>query len=420
MRTIWKVIKHDLRSTLAQPSFWILTMIMPLLLLGLQGYGLIRANALAGVAGQRALEERPEPGPIGLVDESGLIAEIPAPIPPDAFVRFGDLGTARSALMGGEVEQVVVVPADYVASGDVIAYDQDFQLLRSGEGAGITFESDRAWMLPYLLNYALTGADETLATALQNPTPGDLAERHVLRPPPEDAGRGQALTKLVAQLMPYVFYFLLVMGSNYLMRAVVAEKENRTAEVLLLSVNPRDLMVGKILAMSVLLALQVAIWLGGALLVLGLGAVALQVAAFTFPAGFFVWALAFLLLGYLLFASVMAAAGAISTSAREAAPITVLIIIPLMPTLMFGPEFADNPHSPLVVALSMFPFSSPSAMVTRLAVATVPLWQVLLSLALLAATAYGFVLLAARFFRAGNLLSDTAFSLRRLATGWRR
>jgi ABC-2 type transport system permease protein len=419
MRTIWKVIKHDVRTTLAQPSFWILTMIMPLLLLGLQGYGLIRANALAGVAGERALEGAPEPGPIGLVDESGLITDIPAAIPPDAFVQLGELESARRALAEGEVEQVVVVPADYMTSGDVIAYDQDFQLLRSGEGAGVTFESDRAWMLPYLLNYALTG-DDTLTAALHNPTPGDLAERRVLRPPAEDAGRGQALTRLVSQLMPYIFYFLLVMGSNYLMRAVVAEKENRTAEVLLLSLNPRDLMVGKILAMSVLLALQVVVWLGGALLVLDLGAVALQVASFTFPAGFFVWALLFLLLGYLLFASVMAAAGAISTSAREAAPITILIIIPLMPTLMFGPEFADNPNGPLVMALSLFPFSAPSAMVTRLAVATVPLWQVLLSLALLAVTAYGVVLLAARFFRAGNLLSDASFSLQRLASGWRK
>ena len=58
-------------------------------------------------------------------------------------------------------------------------------------------------------------------------------------------------------------------------------------------------------------------------------------------------------------------------------------------------------------------------MVTRLAVATVPLWQVLLSLGMLAATAYVFVTLSARFFRADNLLSDASFNWRRLLTGWR-
>jgi ABC-2 type transport system permease protein len=90
-----------------------------------------------------------------------------------------------------------------------------------------------------------------------------------------------------------------------------------------------------------------------------------------------------------------------------------------MPTLMFGRMFADQPDSPFILFLSLFPLSSPAAMVTRLAVAPVPLWQVLLSLALLAATAYFFVVLSARFFRAGNLLSDAGFSWKRLAGAWR-
>jgi ABC-type Na+ efflux pump permease subunit len=58
-------------------------------------------------------------------------------------------------------------------------------------------------------------------------------------------------------------------------------------------------------------------------------------------------------------------------------------------------------------------------MVTRLAVAQVPLWQILISLAGLAVVAYLFVALAARFFRAGNLLSQESFNWQRLATAWR-
>jgi ABC-2 type transport system permease protein len=69
--------------------------------------------------------------------------------------------------------------------------------------------------------------------------------------------------------------------------------------------------------------------------------------------------------------------------------------------------------------LSLFPLSAPGAMVTRLAVAEVPLWQILASLAGLALTTYLTISLAARFFRAGNLLSHDSFNWRRLATGWR-
>ena len=122
----------------------------------------------------------------------------------------------------------------------------------------------------------------------------------------------------------------------------------------------------------------------------------------------------------LLAASVMAAAGAIAPTAREGAQVTWLLILPLRPTLMFGPAFLDDPNGTLSAALSLFPFSAPSAMVTRLAVAQVPLWQILLSLAGLAVAAYLFVVLAARFFRAGNLLSSESFNWRRLATGWRK
>ena len=146
----------------------------------------------------------------------------------------------------------------------------------------------------------------------------------------------------------------------------------------------------------------------------------LDVSGFAFPPGFVVWAFLFLALGFLLFASVMAAAGAIAPTAREGNQVTWLLMLPLMPTLMFGSLFAEEPNSLLVLVLSLFPFSAPSAMVTRLALGEVPLWQIIVSLAGLALTTYLMVMLAGRFFRANNLLSNTSFSLRRLATEWRQ
>jgi ABC-2 type transport system permease protein len=95
----------------------------------------------------------------------------------------------------------------------------------------------------------------------------------------------------------------------------------------------------------------------------------------------------------------------LANNVREGGQLTWLLIIPLMPTLMFGQVFVEQHNGLLSVVLSLFPFSAPSAMVTRLAIAPVPLWQVLLSLGGLGASAYLFLLLASRFFRAGNLLS---------------
>ncbi len=179
-------------------------------------------------------------------------------------------------------------------------------------------------------------------------------------------------------------------------------------------------MAGKILAMNTVTLLQAIVWVGGGFLVLNQGAQTLNVPPFEYPPGFFLWFVPFLVLGFLLYASFMAAAGALAPNAREGNQMTWLLIVPLMPTLLFAQEFLTEPHGTLAVVLSLFPFSAPSAMVTRLAVAPdVPVWQPLLSLSGLALTTYVIVLMAARFFRPGTLLSDASFSWRRLATGWR-
>jgi ABC-2 type transport system permease protein len=425
MRSLWLVLKHDVGVTLRQRSFWIIAMLMPLVLVGLQAFLFAKTTEMAADSQAASQQEESQangaagPMAIGLLDPAGLIAQMPPGLPDDTFVPFADEAAARAALDKGEVVQVVSIPADYLADGNVTVYARNYQIMSSGQGMGFGYGSDNEWMLGYLLNYNLAGDDELL-TALRNPTPGHLAQMHALNPPKPASTANQELAELMARLVPYVLYFLLLMGSSYLMRSVVTEKENRTAEVLLLSVPPRQLMLGKILAMSAVLLIQMAVWAVGGVLALNLGADLLRLARFDFPPGFLAWAALFLVLGYLLYASIMAAAGAIANNNREGGQVTWLLVIPLMPTLIFGPLLIENPDSPLVLFLSLFPFTAPSAMVTRLAVTDVPVWELLLSLVLLAGTTYGAIVLSARFFRAGNLLSTEAFTWKRLATAWRR
>jgi ABC-2 type transport system permease protein len=424
MRNIWLVIKHDIGATLRQRSFWLFTFFVPVLLLALNVYNIIESDAV-GSTDSTASEEATAPAvsdlpAIGLVDDANLIVEMPPGFPEDLFVRFPDEVSARAALEDGAVEQYVHLPADYVRASQIEIYDLNFQLLSTGENMGVApFGSNSDWVLPYIINYNLVN-DEQLLVALRNPVPGALAEYHALQPPAEAETANEDLARLVGTVLPYIYYFLLVMGGSYLMRSVVAEKENRTAEVLLLSLDPRELMIGKMLGMSVVMWLQVIVWVGGGIFMLNKGADLLNVAQYSFPPGFVAWAFVFLVLGYLLYASVMAAAGAIAPNAREGGQVIWLLVLPLMPTLMFGMAFAEDPNGTMPVVLSLFPFSAPSAMVTRMAVAEVPLWQIVLSLAGLALTAYLFIVLAGRFFRSENLLSQESFNWRRLATGWRR
>jgi ABC-2 type transport system permease protein len=415
MRDIWLVVKHDIGATLSKRSFWLLTGLMPLLLIMLNAFLVAQENELRGaengITGALTPDSQESRLAItGLVDDAGLTVDRPPDWPDDQFTVFSDEVAARTALESGEIDRYVHIPAHYVTTGQLTVYDQNVHILQMDDAYRSQVRS--------LIEYNMTG-DEKVVAALPNPVPGAHAIHHALAP--DDANRpSEVMGMVVASIMPYIYYFVLIMGGSYLLRSVVAEKENRTAEVLLLSLAPKKLMVGKILAMSVVMLIQVGVWVIGAILVLNLGADLMKVASFSFPPGFWVWASLFLVLGYLLYASVMAAAGAIAPNAREGNQVIGLLIIPLMPTLMFGRVFMEEPHGTLSVVLSLFPLSAPSAMVTRLAISDVPLWQVLASAAGLALTAYLFVTLSSRFFRSDNLLSHESFNWRRLATGWRR
>ncbi len=229
MRNIWLVIKHEVITMLKRPSFWIMTFLMPGLLLGLQIYGAIQDSDLdlGGTEADKTEETSTTEMPVvGLVDQAGVIAEIPADFPPDLFRPYADEATARAALEADEIEQYVHIPADYIATGNVAVYDKDFQILLGGESMGVAFGSANEWMLAYLINLNLTG-DAQLVSALRNPIPGDYAERHVINPPVETDESVRALAELVARVLPYMFYFILLVGSGYLLRSVAAEKENR-------------------------------------------------------------------------------------------------------------------------------------------------------------------------------------------------
>lgn len=426
MHTVWLVIKHDIGVMLRQRSFWFFTLFVPLLMVAVSisrgggwggdedtGYAPNEANAVGEEGPTR--QELPT---LGLVDEGNLLQRLPPGFSPDPFVRFSARQEALDALAQGQVEQVVAIPAGFLASGQVTVYARDYQIRSSGEGMGVGFGSGNEWLLPYLINYNLTG-DERLVAALRNPTPGALAKPHRVAPLPPEPEIDRALVDLVSTYLPYIFYFLLILSGTYLMRSVIAEKENRTAEVLLLSLPPRHLMAGKILATGGIVFIQLLIWAAGGLLAFNQRLSHLDLATFPFPPGFFVWAGVYLLLGYLLFAATMAAGGVLAASPREVGQLTVVLIIPLMPTLMFGSYFIENPTSPLTVGLSLFPFSAPSVVVTRLAVGPVPLWQLAASLFLLGATAYLCLALAGRLFHVGNLLSDEPFRWRRLFSSGR-
>jgi ABC-2 type transport system permease protein len=224
-------------------------------------------------------------------------------------------------------------------------------------------------------------------------------------------------------LLMFVLYLALALTSAFMLQSVSKEKENRTAEVLLVSVRPRNLMLGKIAGLSVVGLLQVAIWLAVVFGVLGakgtLAGMDLSISR-EYAAQVIPWALAYFLLGYVMYSSAYAVLGVLARTQRDANQFVYIAIIPLVVPLMLNTVFSDAPNGPAATILSLFPLTSPIAMVARQGATLVPWWQSLAGLVALAAAAYLFVVFAARRFRSESLLSSEVLSWARISRAFGR
>ncbi|MGN6185405.1 MAG: ABC transporter permease [Thermoanaerobaculia bacterium] len=192
-----------------------------------------------------------------------------------------------------------------------------------------------------------------------------------------------------------------------IMRGIIQEKTDRVVEVLVSSMSPTQLLVGKILGVALVGLTQITVWFliaAGAGLYIGtVGAMAgFNVMQFIRPMTF-VYFLIFFLLAYLTYGGVYAIGGAVCNSEKEAqqliAPITMIMMLPWF--LMAG--LITNPESGLSVGFSLSPVFGPLTMYVRTLVSEPPMWHILLSIAIAIATIAVFFWVTAKIFRVGIL-----------------
>ena len=414
MNNTFLIIKHEISTTLRKRSFWLTTFLLPafILALSLGSQALARSSMATGGSSPLLGGIMSAGKPIGYVDLAGVIQQIPEPTKSDNPLQttgqlqaYADEAAAQTALANGEITKYYLVPADFVQSGDLIVVDSNFSVFNSLENNDY-FE--------YVLRLNLV-KDANLAELLDSPTAS--VKTQALAPQgAKDTDSFSSFGVPFAVLM--IFYLVITMTGGFMLQSVSKEKENRTIEVLLLSLRPRDLMLGKILGLGVVALLQVAVW-GGVMLVFG-GISLDGVSNLGLPDGFFFWALVYFMLGYLLYASLLGALGALAPSTREGTQFTFLVLSPLFIPLMLNSVLVQTPNGALTTVLSLFPLTSPVTMIARLASGPVPFEQLVLGAVILAITTYGIIVYASRFFRADTLLSFNALNFKRLLKEMRR
>ncbi len=213
----------------------------------------------------------------------------------------------------------------------------------------------------------------------------------------------------IAFVMAMVLMFSLLTYGTMVMRGVLEEKSTRIAEVLLCIVTSDELMAGKIVGIGCVGLAQIAIWaaLFGVLTeaaIAGSPLVHQLVGGTDIGAGVIVAFTIFYVLGYLFYSAMFAALGAAFNSLDEAQQWILLLLLPLLVSTWMVVAVAQAPHSALAITMSMIPLTSPLLMTTRIAAAHLPIWEVGLSIAILAATVAILIRVCAKIYRVGILM----------------
>jgi ABC-2 type transport system permease protein len=248
------------------------------------------------------------------------------------------------------------------------------------------------------------------------------------------ADKGMELKIALAMFLTYIIFMFVMIYGVKVMRSIVEEKNNRVVEIIISSVKPFELMMGKIFGTTLVALTQFAIWIGmtmGLLLIFPAIAASrmdmtqqmmnqAQVAeanpdmmqkvteisevllTFNYPLIIFAF-IAYFILGYMFYSSVFAAIGSAVDNDTDTQQFTYFPLVPMMIGLYGSMTTFENPDGPVAFWLSMIPLTSPISMITRIPF-DVPIWQLALSLFLLLISTIFMVYVASKIYRIGILI----------------
>ena len=425
MNKILLVIRREYLTRVRKPSFWVLTVVVPILIAILYAIPVLLAS--------KPLEH----ATVLVVDDSHIFEHA---FRSNSHITYRDAGSLDYAKrqmeqQGDSIDAVVYIPAR------MSTIPTDAFLYYCSDAPSMRVQSDVDNQLQTILRnnilldvHGITAEDYAMLTGT-----------HIkLRTKDIETGRDSFLgVKTAAGLLLAVLIFMAVfLFGSQVMHGVMEEKTNRIVEVIICSVRPFHLMMGKVVGIALVGLTQFLLWL--CLSGIALGGIrmshaelfaqaeqqssiteiaskgsdasaqmeALQesgtvselmqgLTAINFPLliGMFFF---YFLFGYLLYASLFAAAGALVDTDTDSQQFTVPLTVPLLLTLLLMPSMISEPSGALSVWLSIVPFTSPIAMMMRIPFG-VPVWQLVLSVVAMVATFPLCIAFASRVYRAGIL-----------------
>lgn len=393
------IISREYLERVKRKSFIISTILMPILMVGM-----MVAPALI------AMFSEPETQTIAVIDDTGVIAPM---LQNDDSLTFKPFGAGIDAAKADEdYDAILVIGREAVSEpkGNITLYTrgapsmQNESAIRSQLGDAI--ESIR-----------IDRIDISNLRQIMDRVHADVSIDTFRIDREEETATSSTLSYLLGITTMFILYMFIILYGQMVMTSIIEEKNNRVLELVVSSVRPSALMLGKILGIGLVAVTQILIWavlliacsvwlmpvLAGA--VAGSGDAELTQAVTTmgdssYMLGIFGYLVLFLIAGYLFYSSIYAAIGSAVDNIQDASQLQSVAILPIIIALILSMTVLTDPNSSLAIWTSMIPFTSPMVMMARLPFG-IPAWQPVVSLLILVVSLLAMIWLSAKIYRVG-------------------
>ncbi|WP_296111818.1 ABC transporter permease [uncultured Alistipes sp.] len=419
MSNVSIIIQREFNERVRKKSFIITTILMPVLMIVLM------------IAPALIMEySRGEQKTIAVIDDSGLVAP---QLQSNEELRFEPTDLTTEEARRSLTDRFGVL---YIGS-DILENPSDVKLYANASSS-LSIESNITGQIEDILETEKLKAyhidnlqqilDEVKTTVTLQTFRNDKSQEA------ESQAQSSTVATAAGYILGFVLYMFLLIYGSMVMQSVIEEKNNRVLEVVVSSVRPFDLMLGKILGVALVAVVQVLIW---GVLIFAVGAIVLpqlmpaemmagvqamqqgmpdaaamgdmdpemlQAVAAVTDTGYilkiFVCLLLFVFGGYLLYSAMFAAVGSAVDNVQDASQLQMPVTLPIILALLMMLAVIKDPNSSLAFWFSIIPFTSPVVMMARIPY-DIPLWEIVLSLVVLYASFVAMVWFAGKIYRVG-------------------
>ena len=420
------VIRREYLERVSKKSFIVSTILMPLLMIGL----MIAPTLLTTY-------NTPEEKTIAVVDNSGII--VPSLKNEESIKFIPSTAPIDSLKANSDIDGILVIGNNILTNNNgasLFTHDASSMMIEQN----ITKQLEEIIENQRLKNYNIENLDKII-----NEVNADITLSTYRIDEEKDSTSSSTLSYIIGMLMSLLLYMFLLLYGQLVMTSIIEEKNNRVLEIMVSSIKPGQLMMGKILGIGFVALTQVLIW---AALMISMSAFVMpalmpadimaDVSAMNSGAGsaalstdvellqalsiigdvgyiisLFTYLTLFLIGGFLFYAALYAAIGSAVDNIQDAGQLQSIVVVPIILGLVLSMSVVADPNSTLATVLSMIPFTSPMTMMTRVPFG-IPTWETILSLVILYGSFIFMVWVSAKIYRVGIFMYGKKPSIKEL------